>query len=100
MAGVQLSQVEREIIGLNVVSSSLKEMVNYRLLRLYGSGSDVEVQFHNSECQQLFSIFFADFLENVASALTGGASINCLQLLQKICEDPQLNEDKTIEFLQ
>jgi hypothetical protein len=100
VAGVQLSAVEREVIGLNAVSSSLKEMANFRLLSLHGSGSDVEVQFNNSECQQLFSIFFADFLENVASAITGGASINCLGLLQKICEDPQLNEDHAIEFLQ
>jgi hypothetical protein len=59
----------------------------------------VEVQFNNSECQQLFSIFFADFLESVASELTNGRKVNCLELLEGICQDPQLDEDSAIEFL-
>lgn len=96
---LQLTPTDTEVIGLSAASSSLNSMVNFRLLQLFGSGSDVEVRFNTSECQQLFSIFFGDFLERVDSALSGPDKINCLELLQRICQTPQLNEDATIEFL-
>ncbi len=74
-------------------------MVNFRLLHLSRSDSEVEVTFTTSESEQLFSIFFVDFLERVDSMLSGPQKINSVELLQRICENPQLDENATIEFL-
>jgi hypothetical protein len=94
-----LTPTDIEVIGLSAASDSLNSMVNRRLLHLSGSQSDVEVMFNTSECQQLFSIFFADFLERVDSVLSGPDKINCLELLRRIAATPQLNQGNTVENL-
>ena len=57
------------------------------------------MRFNTSECQLAVQHLFGDFWSASDSALSGPDKINCLELLQRICQTPQLNEDATIEFL-
>jgi hypothetical protein len=96
-----LSELEREVVALNVIGSSIDDMVNHSLMLFMGSPDDTQVGFHTAVHQQLFSVLLKDFLEDVAPFLFERPKFmrSQMHLLDRICSSPHFNVDNSIAEL-
>jgi len=90
--------IEREVIGLWIVTQALDSMVNHALLNLVGQENPKEIHFETMVHQQLFNILLLDFLENVDSNLTNVQG-SCVELLEEICHLASFNNSGSVNFL-
>jgi hypothetical protein len=95
---MELTEVEREVVGLWVVCGSLDSLVNHALLKLDGTGGTKEVHFETATHQQLFSILLLDFLEMVDKNLTGVEG-SCLEILDGACRAASFNQKDSVKYL-
>ncbi len=95
---MEITEVEKEVVGLWVVRGSLDSLVNHALLKLVGDGGTKEVHFETATHQQLFNILLLDFLEKVDEDLTGGQG-SCLEVLSGACRTASFNQNGSVECL-
>jgi len=89
---------EYEVISLKVLIETIDSMVNHEVLMLEGSDPNTTVFFSTCTHQKYFYIILTDFLSKADKLLTN-KELNCVELLERICKNPQFNENNSISSL-
>lgn len=93
-----LSEYEKEILGLLAAIEAIDSMINNEIFELKGLNQDRQIYFHTDVHQMFFNVLLIDFLSEVDEALTGH-KVSCLGVLKEICKVPKFNIDDSIDQL-
>lgn len=93
------NEQEFEAVYLKAVIDSLDSMLSSELLELRGSDPDSEVYFHQKTHQKYFYILLVDFISKKGDNTLLGEKLTCLELINKICKNPNFNIDNSVSEL-
>jgi len=94
------SDIEKEIISLNIIVEVIDSIINLMLFKLQGEDAEKEVIFHTEIHQNFFYIIVVDFLSKTDRRITGlNQEETCIDLLERICEEPNFNKNDSISSL-
>lgn len=93
-----LNNIEKEVIFLKSIKDFVDEMVNSEIMILLGDELNSEIRFNSITHQKFFNIILLDFLSCSDKNILG-EKLSYLWALEKICENPNFNEDNSINNL-
>lgn len=93
------TDMEFEVISLDVALTTINSMANWLVLELYGHDDAKELKFPTETHQKYFYVILLDFISEVNGLFTG-ADITCMDLLGRITARPQLEIDNSAKSLQ
>jgi hypothetical protein len=96
---LNLNSIEEEIIFLNSIKEQIDSIVNYEMLKIYGSNPESNIQFETSTHQRFFNIVLVDFL-SYSDKKAPVKRNSYLGALREISRNPYFNSDNSIASLQ
>lgn len=96
---LNLNRIEEEVIFLNSIKGQIDSMVNYEMLKIYGSNPEANILFETSTHQRFFNIALVDFL-SYSDKKAPVRRNSYLGALREISENPNFNVENSIVALQ
>lgn len=100
---MNLSNKERESIGLCISLEAVNEIVNHSVLDVRKSSripGESLIYFKDLVHRSLFIIRFLDFAKEAGDSSLTGVSGSCVDILKKVCADSELGTDDSVRELE